>query len=149
MKRMTVMFLMLVGLNTAHAEECTIEVAVGDVMAFNPSSISVSKAACPTLTIKLTHSGKIPKAAMGHNWVLSKTADAQNVAQTGWSESLENNYLQKGDARIIANTSIVGGGESASVEFSTSELEVGGDYTFFCSFVGHYFSMNGKFNVSA
>ena len=86
---------------------------------------------------------------MGHNWVLSKTADAQNVAQTGWSEGLENNYLQKGDKRIIANTSVVGGGESASVEFNTTELEDGGDYTFFCSFVGHYFAMNGKFNVSA
>ncbi|MBO1254709.1 azurin [Alteromonas sp. 5E99-2] len=149
MRKITALFLVLVGLSTAYADECAIDVTVGDVMAFTPSSINVSKSACSTLTIKLTHSGKIPKAAMGHNWVLSKTADAQNVAQTGWSEGLENNYLQKGDQRIIANTSVVGGGESASVEFNTAELEAGGDYTFFCSFVGHYFSMNGKFNVSA
>jgi azurin len=41
----------------------------------------------------------------------------------------------------------VGGGESDTITFDFSKLEVGGDYTFFCSFVGHFAMMQGKFTV--
>ena len=43
-------------------------------------------------------------------------------------------------------TDMVGGGQSTSVTFSTSSLEQGGDYTFFCSFPGHSALMRGSLN---
>ena len=42
---------------------------------------------------------------------------------------------------------LIGGGDEVTVTFDTSALEAGGDYTYFCSFPGHYVLMNGKFIV--
>jgi azurin len=42
---------------------------------------------------------------------------------------------------------MIGGGESTSITFDVSELEKGGDYTYFCSFPGHWGTMNGKLVV--
>ncbi len=59
----------------------------------------------------------------------------------------EQEYVPADDDRVIAHTSMIGGGETTSVRFDTSNLESGGDYTFFCSFPGHYGMMNGKLVV--
>ncbi|MBT6073693.1 MAG: azurin, partial [Gammaproteobacteria bacterium] len=40
-----------------------------------------------------------------------------------------------------------GGGAETSVTFSGDLLTAGGDYTFFCSFPGHYAIMKGLFVV--
>ena len=133
--------------SNVYADSCNIEVKVGDNMNFVPTALSVSASACETVTINLTHTGSIPRNAMGHNWVLSATADAQATAQEGWTSGLDNQYLKLADNRVIAHTKIVGGGESDSVSFKLSDLKVGGDYTFFCSFVGHFAMMQGKFTI--
>ena len=51
------------------------------------------------------------------------------------------------DPRVIAETDLIGGGETASVTFDLSGLEPGGDYTYFCSFPGHYVLMKGNFII--
>ena len=53
-------------------------------------------------------------------------------------------YLQENDHRIISSTNMIGGGQETSVTFDVSVLELGGDYTYFCSFPGHNVLMNGK-----
>jgi azurin len=83
---------------------------------------------------------------MGHNWVLSETADYMALAQAGQAAGPPN-YLPAGDARIIAATDIIGGGQETSITFATSALEPGGDYTYFCSFPGHFVLMYGKLIV--
>jgi azurin len=83
---------------------------------------------------------------MGHNWVLSATPDYQAIAQAGQAAGAPN-YLPTGDARILASTNVIGGGQSVSIKFDASKLTVGGDYTFFCSFPGHFVLMNGKLIV--
>ena len=133
--------------SSVYADSCNIEMKVGDNMNFVPAALSVSAAACETVTVNLTHTGSLPRNAMGHNWVLSATENAQVTAQEGWGAGLANQYLKPGDTRVIANTKVVGGGESSSVSFNLSELDVGGDYTFFCSFVGHFAMMQGKFTI--
>lgn len=133
--------------SNVYADSCNIEVKVGDNMNFVPTALEVSATACKTVTINLTHTGSFPRNAMGHNWVLSTTENAQATAQDGWSAGLENQYLKSGDHRVIASTKIIGGGESDSVSFNLSDLNVGGDYTFFCSFVGHFAMMKGKFTI--
>ena len=129
--------------STAFAKTCQVTIGGNDQMQFDKTSIAVA-ADCTEVELTLKHTGKLPATAMGHNWVLTKTADFQPVATAGTSAGAANAYVPKGDARVIASTKLVGGGESTTVKFSTSKLTKGGDYTFFCSFPGHWSLMKGK-----
>lgn len=124
------------------AAECSVDVDSTDQMTFNTKAIEIDKS-CKTFTVNLGHSGSLPKNVMGHNWVLSKTADAQPIATDGLSAGIDKDYLKEGDARVIAHTKIIGAGEKDSVTFDVSKLEAGQDYTFFCSFPGHISMMKG------
>jgi azurin len=124
------------------AAECSVDVDSTDQMMFNTKAIAIDKT-CKTFTVNLGHSGSLPKNVMGHNWVLSKTADAQPIATDGLSAGIDKQYLKEGDARVIAYTKIIGAGEKDSVTFDVSKLEAGQDYTFFCSFPGHIAMMKG------
>jgi len=123
---------------------CEIDIEAGDSLAFSKGVIEVD-ADCESVTIELTHTGTLPEAAMGHNWVLSASDDFKGIANAGMSGGLEQNYLPADDDRIIAATEIVGGGESTGVTFSIDRLDPEGSYTFFCSFPGHWSVMNGTF----
>ena len=134
----------LVGVSQAHAADkvCKLEIAGNDAMQFDKKELAVA-ADCTQVALTLTHSGKLPAAAMGHNWVLVKTPDLTAVAMAGMGAGLAAQYLPAGDKRVIAATKIIGGGQSDTVTFPTSKLTKGGDYTFFCSFPGHYAQMKG------
>lgn len=134
--------------SVASAKTCSVEIEGNDQMQFNKTSIPIA-ADCTEVELTLKHSGKLPATAMGHNWVLTTTADFQPVATAGASAGPSNNYVPKDDARVIASTKIVGGGESTTVKFPTSKLKKGGDYTFFCSFPGHWSLMKGKLSFGA
>lgn len=125
------------------AAECSVDVESTDQMTFNTQAISVSKS-CKTFTVNLKHTGSLPKTAMGHNWVLSKTADMPAIATDGIPAGPDASYLKAGDERVIAHTDLIGGGESTSVTFDVSKLAAGEDYSFFCSFPGHYSMMKGS-----
>lgn len=131
----------------ALADDCATTIDGNDAMQFDKKTISVP-ASCKTFTVTLTHSGSMPKQTMGHNWVLSKTADYQALAMAGAQAGLDNDYLPQGDARALAHTAIIGSGEQTKVSVDMSKLQKGGDYTFFCSFPGHFALMNGKFVVN-
>ena len=113
------------------------------MMQCNKKEIVVSQS-CKEFTVNLTHSGKLPKNVMGHNWVLSKTDDKQSIASDGMTAGAANNYLKVDDVRVIASTIIVGGGESTSVTFSVSNLIENVPYRFFCSYPGHSAIMQGR-----
>jgi len=130
----------------AWAQQCEQTVKGNDAMQFDVKEIKVDKA-CKQFTVKLEHSGKLPRNAMGHNWVLTREADFQAVATEGSSAGLDNDYVKPGDARVIAHTKVVGGGESDSVTFDVAKLEAGQNYTFFCSFPGHWAIMKGTLQV--
>lgn len=131
----------------ALAATCETSIEGNDAMRFNKTSITVPQS-CKTFTVKLTHTGKLPKASMGHNWVLSRTADLQGITADGIPAGLDNNYLKPGDTRVIAHTKVVGGGESDSVTFETSKLKATDSYSFFCSFPGHSTLMKGSLVLS-
>lgn len=131
----------------AQDDACKITIEGNDAMQFNLKEFTIDKAACAEFTIELKHPGSLPKAAMGHNVVVTKTADAAAVVADGITAGLENNYVKPDDARVIAHTNVIGGGESTSITFKTDALEAGGDYEFFCSFPGHYAMMKGKVTV--
>lgn len=129
------------------APNCSAEIESNDAMQFNTKAISVP-AACKQFTVKLKHVGKMPKSAMGHNWVLSRTADMQGIANDGIAAGIDKDYLKPADARVIAHTKVIGGGESDSVTFAVGKLKAGEDYTFFCSFPGHSGIMKGALTLA-
>ncbi len=124
------------------AAECKVTVDSTDQMSFNTKAIEIDKS-CKTFTVELTHSGSLPKAVMGHNWVLSKSADMAGIATDGMAAGIDKNYLKEGDTRVIAHTKIIGAGEKDSVTFDVSKLTAGESYEFFCSFPGHNSMMKG------
>ncbi|MDP9504196.1 azurin [Pseudomonas idahonensis] len=124
------------------AAECKVDVDSTDQMSFNTKEITIDKS-CKTFTVNLTHSGSLPKNVMGHNWVLSKTADMAGIAADGMAAGIDKSYLKEGDTRVIAHTKIIGAGEKDSVTFDVSKLTAGESYQFFCSFPGHNSMMKG------
>ena len=129
------------------AGNCTVSLKGDDAMKFDLKEATVS-ASCPTITIELTHSGKLPVTAMGHNVVVSKTADLAAVARDGMKAGAAGAYVQAGDARVVAHTSLIGGGQKTKITFPGKKLTAGGDYSFFCSFPGHSTLMKGKLVVT-
>ena len=128
------------------AKTCELSIDSTDQMTFTINELKVD-ADCTEVKLTLNHVGKMAKNVMGHNWVLTTTADYMPVAQDGMKAGADNDYLVADDARIIAHTALIGGGESDSITFSLEGLEAGGDYTFFCSFPGHWAIMKGKFVI--
>ncbi|HMN83076.1 MAG TPA: azurin [Burkholderiaceae bacterium] len=129
------------------AGPCDLEIEGTDAMKFSKDSLSVPSS-CKKVTLKLVHSGKLPKVSMGHNWVLTKTSDMASVAADGIPAGADKGYLKPGDARVLAATKLIGGGENDTVSFDTSKLKVGEAYSFFCSFPGHSALMKGTFAVT-
>ncbi len=140
--------LMLLGTAAAAqaAGNCTIALKANDAMKYDLSTATVS-ASCPAIKIELTHIGKMPVTAMGHNVVITATPDMAGVTSAALKAGAAAHYLPKGDARVIAATDMIGGGGKTSTSFPGKKLTVGGDYTFFCSFPGHSALMKGKLNV--
>lgn len=132
----------------ALAADCETTIEANDAMQFSTKEMTVDKS-CTKYTVHLKHTGKLPKAAMGHNWVLTKAGDKQAVATDGMTAGLDKDYVKPDDARVIAHTKIVGGGESDSVTFDTSKLTAGENYTFFCSFPGHWAIMTGTLKLGS
>lgn len=129
----------------AHAaKSCKLEIAGNDLMQFDKKELKVA-ADCTEVELTLKHTGKLPAASMGHNVVIAKTAEVNALATAGMGAELKNNYVPPGDKRALAHTKVIGGGEKTTLKFSTATLTRGGDYTFFCSFPGHYALMKGKF----
>jgi azurin len=136
----------LLSCGAAFADDCSTEIEGNDVMKFNKASITVP-ASCKNFTVTLKHTGKMPKSAMGHNWVLTKTADQATVVKEGIAAGPAKDYIEAGDAKIIAHTKLLGGGETDAVTFPVSKLAAGEAYTYFCNFPGHAAIMKGTLTV--
>jgi azurin len=116
---------------------CKLEITGNDQIQYSTNALSVA-ADCTKVQLTLKHIGKLPKEAMGHNWVLVHSADL--------TAGPANNYVQPGDKRVIAHTKSIGGGESDTITFSTAGL-AGQSLMFLCTFPGHNALMRGTFKV--
>ena len=129
------------------APNCTINLKGDDAMKYDLKEVTVS-ASCPSITVQLQHTGKLAATVMGHNVVVSKTADLAGLAKDAIKAGAANAYVPAGDARVIAHTSLIGGGASTKASFAGKKLTAGEDYSFFCSFPGHSTLMKGKIIVT-
>lgn len=128
----------------ARADPCQLEISGNDQMQYDKQTLTVP-ASCKEVTVTLHHAGKLPREAMGHNWVLVNGPDVDAVANAGMGAGLANDYVASGDKRVLAHTKIIGGGQTTSVTFQTSSLKAGGDYRYLCTFPGHHALMHGTF----
>ncbi|WP_043200026.1 azurin [Pseudomonas putida] len=128
-------------------EQCSVTIQGTDQMTYDLETITVP-ASCNHFKVTLKHPGTLPKNVMGHNWVLSKKDDLKGVADDGAKAGENNDYVQPGDARVLAHTKLIGGGEDASVTLDTKMLKKGDDYVFFCSYPFHATLMKGTLTIS-
>lgn len=128
------------------AADCSVTINGDDKMAFDTKEINI-KSTCTDFTLTLKHTGTQAKAGMGHNVVITKAADKDAVLADGSAAGADKDYVKPDDARVIAATKLIGGGESDTITFPVSKLTKGENYVFFCSFPGHIAMMNGKVNL--
>jgi len=129
---------------SAAAAPREVTITSNDAMQYNLKEI----AAKPGETIRLTlkHVGKLPKAAMGHNWVLVKPMSAAEINAFGMACATKAPlYLPDDRSAVLAHTKVIGGGESDTITFTVPSTP--GDYPFLCTFPGHYAMMKGVLKV--
>ena len=148
MKSRIFLALLLIGsASSAYAADtCSVSLEGNDAMKFNAANIDVPKS-CANFTINLKHAGAMAVNVMGHNVVVSSTADMAAVNSDGVKAGLAADYVKAGDTRVIAHSKLIGGGQTTSVTFPVAKLGDGGPLSFFCSFPGHAAVMKGALTL--
>ena len=131
----------------AAANPCAATVESNDAMQFTTKALTVPKS-CKAFTVTLKHVGKLPATVMGHNFVLGRTPDVAGIATDGMKAGVAANYVKAGDARVVAASKVIGGGQSATVTIPVAKLKAGESYTYICTFPGHSSIMRGTLTVT-
>ena len=126
------------------AKQDTIKITLNgnDKMQYDLSEIDVYEG--QTVVLTLNHTGTMPMASMGHNFVLLKKGTDLEKFEAEAAKAQKDGYIPTDTSEIIAHTKLIGGGESDTITFKAPEK---GTYDYMCSFPGHYSVMKGKFNV--
>jgi len=138
-------FLITFGLS-CQAKDCELAISGSDMMQFDKTVLEVGSD-CSAVKLILKHSGSLTKNVMGHNVVIVASDKFDNViASINMEAGIENGYLAE-NADVLTKTAMIGGGEITETTLDLSKFSKGVDYTFFCSFPGHYAIMKGKFVI--
>ncbi len=127
----------------AGGEVAEIKINGNDLMKYDVEEFEVKAGQKVKLT--LTNVGILPKAAMGHNFVLLKAGTDVTTFAVEAMKFPKKEYLPDSmkDA-IIAHTKQLGPGESDTIEFTVPDP---GTYDYICTFPGHYALMKGVMTV--
>ena len=132
---------------TAADDAVKLELTGNDQMQYDKKELTVTTG--QKVTIELKHIGKLPKVAMGHNVVVLKAGTQIPVFAMKCAPAAATDYIPQDEETkklIIANTKMVGGGETTSVTFTAPAP---GEYPYLCTFPGHFGIMSGKLIVKA
>ncbi|PNS08231.1 azurin [Solilutibacter silvestris] len=125
--------------------DCSFTLHAGDAPAWDAANIDVPNA-CETFTIKLEHTGKMPRWIMGHNVIVAKMDDMNGVERAGIGAGPYRSYVEPSDKRVVARSKLAGGGESVSATFPVARLHAG-HFAYFCTFPGHFKAMHGTLTL--
>jgi azurin len=122
-----------------------VEMTGNDQMKFSVMSITAKPG--ELLHVRLRSVGTIPKIAMAHNFVLlAKGTDAAAFANAAGTASATGYIPAQFKAKILATTALAGPGETVDVTFKAPAAR--GQYTYLCSFPGHFIAgMKGVLTV--
>lgn len=132
------------------ADPCKLELSGNDQMQFDKKELKLpAECAGKEITITLKHSGKLPKAAMGHNVVVypDKEEIKNEIMAKGAAAGLAANHVDPAlvkDKKVLGFSPVIGGGETTELKLKPKTLEAGQTYGYLCSFPGHGALMNGK-----
>ncbi|HXE80040.1 MAG TPA: plastocyanin/azurin family copper-binding protein [Vicinamibacterales bacterium] len=120
----------------AAAAPRTIVMKGGDDMKYDVVSITAKPG--ETLRVQLVSTGKIPKFAMAHNFVLLKAGtDAKAFADKAMQATPASSYIPAAlKGQVLAFTQLAGPGETVEVTFTAPSAP--GKYEYICTFPGHY-----------
>jgi azurin len=112
-----------------------VEITGNDDMKFDVTGFQVKPG--QTVTVTMTNIGRLPKAAMAHDWVLlKKGTDAAKFAEAG-ERHPESDYIAPDQSdQVLVRTRLLGPGESDSVTFTAPNEP--GSYEYVCTFPEHY-----------
>jgi azurin len=130
------------------AQEKKLELTGNDQMQFSTKTLEVTAGEKVSLTFK--HIGVLQKVAMGHNVVILKAGTPIPAFATKAMQAAATDYIpadEESKKMIVANTKVLGGGESQTITF-TAPAEAG-DYPYLCTFPGHFALMQGVLKVKA
>ena len=106
-------------------------------MKFNLTRLEVK--AGQDVKVTLTNLGSLPKAAMGHNWILLKKGVDPKAFADAAVMAAATDYVPAQQAdNIIAHTKLLGPKQSEEVSFKAPTEP--GEYHFLCSFPAHFLS---------
>jgi azurin len=127
------------------AEPRVVKIKATDAMQYDVKLIQAKPG--ETLKVVLTAIGSMPKAEMGHNFVLLAKGTNVDAFVMDASMARDNAYIPKAKAAsILASTKLAGGGETVEVVFDAPKEP--GEYVFICTFPAHYIAgMKGKLVV--
>jgi len=122
-----------------------VELTGNDLMKYSVTAIAAKPG--ELLHVRLKNAGTLPKVAMAHNFVLlAKGADASAFTNASATAAASGYIDPAMKAKVLASTPLAGPGETVDVTFKAPAAP--GDYTFLCSFPGHFLSgMKGVLTV--
>ena len=114
-----------------------------DRMQYNLKSMVVKEG--DIVKVNFENIGTMPKATMGHNFIVLKPdVDLASFAAKAMVAK-ENEYVPSDEMdNIIVHSRMLGPGEKVVIEFTAPAKGV---YKFVCTFPGHYITMQGNFIV--
>jgi azurin len=112
----------------------------GDQMAFATTEVTVQ--AGQEVTIVFENTASSP--AMQHNVVVLNTAEEEATKRVGQAAASASNYVPD-DPAVLAATDVAKPGETTEVTFTAPDAP--GEYTYVCTYPGHYVSMQGTLIV--
>jgi azurin len=131
------------GAQAAFAAPRVIEITANDQMKFSVATVDAKVG--EELKVVLKNIGSLPKEAMGHNWVLLKPGTDVTAFATAAVTAKDTDYVPAAmKDKVAAWIKVLGPKQTADTTF---KLETAGDYTFICSFPGHFMLMKGVIKV--
>lgn len=120
---------------SAGPSDATLEFTANDSMKFNVTRVEV--AAGRPVKVIFTNIGSLPKAAMGHNWVLlNKGVDGKAFCDAAVAAAATDYIPAAMAGSVLAHTKLLGPKQTDEITF-TAPTEPG-EYPFVCSFPAHY-----------
>ena len=127
---------------TSFSSNCLLDVEANGMMQFDTKLIEIDSS-CPEFSINLKNTGNLDVKLAGHNIVITKAVDFEYVTSiVNPAEGLDSGYLPK-DSKVLFKTKFLGPNETTILKVATKKLVKGEQYTFFCSFLGHWGVMKG------
>ena len=111
-----------------------VTIAATDAMKFDPATIAAKPGERLRVVLKAT--GVMPKIAMAHNFVILKPGTDASAFVNASAMARPDFIAPTLKAQVLVSTTLAGAGETVSADVIAPQKP--GQYTFLCTFPGHF-----------